>query len=204
MMKNSKIRRLCALFPALLLVFALLTGCAGSLPGTEGSGTQSSGLSVVTLPPAGAEAPENTPEEPPEQAPENAPEEPPEQAPESAPEEPPAEPQGVREDGEYSSPEEVAEYLHLYGHLPSNYITKKEAQNLGWNSREGNLWEVAPGKSIGGDTFGNREGLLPKGRYRECDVNFDGGYRGSERLIYGEDGSIWYTSDHYESFTQLY
>ncbi|MBQ7013116.1 MAG: ribonuclease [Oscillospiraceae bacterium] len=104
----------------------------------------------------------------------------------------------------YSTPEEVAEYIHLYGELPENFITKNEARDMGWESSEGNLWEVAPGMSIGGDYFGNYEGLLPDGRYRECDVNFDGGYRGAERIIYGEDGSVWYTDDHYESFTQLY
>ena len=110
----------------------------------------------------------------------------------------------IIEDGEYSSPEDVAEYLHIYGKLPGNFITKKEAQQLGWDSSKGNLWDVAPGKSIGGDYFGNYEGLLPEGRYHECDVNYAGGYRGAERLIYSEDGSVWYTSDHYESFTQLY
>ena len=110
----------------------------------------------------------------------------------------------IAEDGEYSSPEEVAEYLHTYGKLPGNFITKNEARDLGWDNSKGNLWDVAPGKSIGGDRFGNYEGLLPDGRYRECDVNYAGGYRGAERLIYGEDGSIWYTNDHYESFTQLY
>ncbi len=108
----------------------------------------------------------------------------------------------LAEDGEYTAPQDVADYLHAYGHLPDNFITKREAQDLGWPG--GNLWKYAPGKSIGGDRFGNYEGLLPKGRYRECDVNYSGGRRGAERIIYGEDGSIWYTADHYESFTQLY
>jgi len=111
----------------------------------------------------------------------------------------------IDEDGEYTAPEDVAAYLHLYGRLPSNFITKNEARDLGWDSAKGNLWQVAPGKSIGGDRFGNYEGLLPAGtRYRECDVNYAGGFRGAERIIYGEDGSIWYTADHYASFTQLY
>ena len=113
----------------------------------------------------------------------------------------------VKEDGEYSDKDHVAEYLHQYGHLPSNFITKKEAEALGWDSRAGNLWKVAPGKSIGGSRFGNYEGLLPEknGRkYFECDIDFDGGYRGAKRIIYSNDGLIFYTEDHYETFEQLY
>jgi len=111
----------------------------------------------------------------------------------------------IEEDAYYTSVEDVSYYLHTYGHLPDNYITKSEAEDAGWEPAEGNLWEVTDGKSIGGDRFGNYEGLLPKGEtYRECDVNYDGGYRGDERIIYGSEGSIWYTDNHYESFERLY
>lgn len=111
------------------------------------------------------------------------------------------------EDGSYTSKEDVALYLHIYGHLPHNYITKKEAQQLGWDSKKGNLEEVAPGKSIGGSHYGNYEGLLPEkeGRkYYECDLDYEGGYRGAQRLVYSNDGLIFYTEDHYQSFEQLY
>ncbi|MBE5996862.1 MAG: ribonuclease [Lachnospiraceae bacterium] len=113
----------------------------------------------------------------------------------------------VEEDGEYTSKEQVAAYIHEFGHLPDNYITKKEAEELGWVSSKGNLWKVAPGKSIGGSRFGNYEGLLPdkKGRkYYECDIDFDGSFRGPERIIYSNDGLIFYTEDHYKTFEQLY
>lgn len=113
----------------------------------------------------------------------------------------------IAEDGEYTTKEDVAEYLYLYKHLPSNFITKDEAKALGWVNYEGNLWEVAPGKSIGGDYFGNMEGLLPKksGRkYYECDIDFEGGSRNAKRIVYSNDGLIFYTDDHYESFEQLY
>ena len=113
----------------------------------------------------------------------------------------------VTEDGTYTSKEEVAEYLHLFGHLPDNFITKNEAKDLGWVSSWGNLDEVAPGKSIGGDYFGNYEGQLPtkKGRkYYECDIDFTGGYRSEKRIIYSNDGLVFYTEDHYETFEQLY
>lgn len=113
----------------------------------------------------------------------------------------------ISEDGTYTTKEDVAKYLHTYGHLPSNYITKKEAKKLGWVSSEGNLDEVAPGMSIGGDYFGNYEGNLPEadGRdYYECDIDFDGSYRGAKRIVFSNDGLIYYTEDHYETFELLY
>ena len=113
----------------------------------------------------------------------------------------------VIESGTYSDPESVALYLHTFGHLPDNYLTKSEAEALGWDNSKGNLWDVAPGCSIGGDKFGNREGLLPKAKgrkYYECDVNYSGGYRGGERIVWSNDGLIFYSDDHYSSYTQLY
>ena len=113
----------------------------------------------------------------------------------------------INEDGEYSSTEEVALYIHTYEKLPSNFITKKKAMDLGWESSKGNLWDVTDKMSIGGDKFGNREGLLPKAEGRvwyECDVNYEGGFRDAERIVFSNDGLIYYTNDHYESFEQLY
>ena len=113
----------------------------------------------------------------------------------------------IDEEGIYTSPEDLAEYIHLYDKLPSNYIRKNQARDLGWVSNEGNLWDVTEEMSIGGDSFGNREGLLPDkdGRkYYEADVNYEGGYRGAERIVYSNDGLIFYTDDHYNSFEQLY
>ena len=112
----------------------------------------------------------------------------------------------VTEDGWYDTMEEVAVYLELFDDLPDNYLTKNEAGDLGWNNKKGNLHDVAPGCSIGGDRFGNYEGALPdkKGRkWTECDINFDGGYRGSERIVFSNDGLIYYTNDHYNTFTQI-
>lgn len=113
----------------------------------------------------------------------------------------------ISENGCYTSKEDVSAYLVLYGHLPSNFITKKEAKKLGWISSEGNLDEVAPGMSIGGDYFGNHEGLLPEADdrdYYECDIDFDGTYRNAKRIVFSNDGLIYYTDDHYESFELLY
>ncbi len=110
----------------------------------------------------------------------------------------------IDEEGAYDSAEEVGMYLFLYGDLPGNYITKAEARVLGWPG--GALEPYAPGKCIGGDRFGNYEGLLPEdGRYAECDIDTLGASsRGAKRLVFDEDGAIFYTEDHYETFTLLY
>ena len=108
----------------------------------------------------------------------------------------------VTEDGQYDTRDEVAAYLTAYGRLPSNYITKKQAQALGWEG--GSLEPYAPGCSIGGDRFGNYEGALPDGSYHECDLNTRGAdKRGAERLVYADDGRIYYTADHYETFEEI-
>ena len=112
----------------------------------------------------------------------------------------------VEKDGWYDSMEEVAIYLTFFDELPGNYLTKKEAQALGWDSKKGNLWDVADGCSIGGSRFGNYEGLLPdaKGRtWTECDIDFDGGYRNGKRIVFSSDGLIYYTADHYQSFDEV-
>ena len=113
----------------------------------------------------------------------------------------------VSEDGWYDSKEEVALYLHLYGHLPGNYITKKEAEALGWTGGSVEPY-TGEGTAIGGSRFGNYEGLLPRaeGRtYTECDIGTVGASsRGAKRLVFSNDGLIYYTDDHYESFELLY
>ncbi len=171
---------------ALLLAAGLLTGCEGEIP-SEASQPQieENQAAVQEADMHGCE------EEQPEV----------QEAEEGQPE------VQLSEEGSYTSKEEVAAYINLYGHLPDNFITKKEAKKLGWVSQEGNLGEVAPGKSIGGDYFGNYERSLPQkeGRdYHECDIDSDGGYRGAKRIVYSNDGLIYYTEDHYETFELLY
>ena len=110
----------------------------------------------------------------------------------------------ISEDGEYCTVNEVAAYIKEYHKLPSNYITKSEAKSLGWQG--GPLKKYAPGKSIGGDVFSNRQGILPKisGKYIECDINANGTDRGPERIVFSSDGSkIYYTPDHYTTFIEL-
>ena len=112
----------------------------------------------------------------------------------------------IDEYGSYTTKEDVALYIHTYGCLPQNFITKDQARQAGWSG--GSLEPYCPGMCIGGDRFGNREGLLPKAEGRtwtECDINTLGaGSRGAERIVFSNDGLIYYTGDHYESFTLLY
>lgn len=113
---------------------------------------------------------------------------------------------GIDKDGWYYSAEDVSLYLYTYGRLPDNFITKSQARELGWES--GSVERFAPGFAIGGDKFGNREGLLPKAQgrqYYECDIDTDGGKsRGAKRIVFSNDGLIYYTEDHYRSFQLLY
>ena len=112
----------------------------------------------------------------------------------------------IEEDGTYTTKEDVALYIHTYGHLPENFITKKQAQALGWEG--GSLEPYAPGKCIGGSRFGNYEGILPEkdGRtYTECDIDTLGAEkRGGKRIVFSNDGLVYYTEDHYETFELLY
>ena len=191
-------RILCLLL--ILLLIGSLTGCV--LPPEESSG----GLTVVTRGPETQRQTEAAP--PASTAPETEAPATGEPLQTKAPTEAPTEAPGlaVTEDGVYDSKEEVALYIHTYGHLPSNYITKKQAEALGWPG--GSLEPYAPGKCIGGSRFGNYEGLLPdaKGRtWTECDIDTLGASsRGAKRIVFSNDGLIYYTGDHYEHFELLY
>lgn len=106
-----------------------------------------------------------------------------------------------------TDPQQIVNYLDRYGELPANFITKDEARELGWDSRYNYVGEVAPGKSIGGERYGNYEGLLPKAKGRkwfECDANYGGRKRGAERIVYSNDGLYYYTKDHYNTFTEMF
>ncbi len=112
----------------------------------------------------------------------------------------------ISESAAYTDKEHVAAYINEFAKLPHNYITKNEAKKLGWQTK-GTLDKVAPGKSIGGDRYGNYEGRLPAKNGRswwECDIDYVKGSRNAKRLVFSSDGLIYYTGDHYKSFTRLY
>lgn len=106
----------------------------------------------------------------------------------------------------YYTKEDVIAYLIEFDKLPKNYLTKNEAMDLGWDASRGNLWKVTDKGVIGGDRFGNREGKLPKAKgrkYFEADVNYKGGNRNAERIVFSNDGLIFYTKDHYKTFEEI-
>lgn len=204
-------KRISALLLALVFVLALFACTApeaGAPPGQDARPSAASPEEPSVSPETGSpetQAPETqeSPAQEDPQAPAPATEEP------SAAQEtePPAPTPAVSEDGWYSSKEEVALYLHLYGHLPDNYVTKQEAEALGWTGGSVERY-TGEGTALGGSRFGNYEGLLPKaaGRtYTECDIGTVGASsRGAKRLVFSNDGLIYYTEDHYESFELLY
>ena len=221
-------KRLLSGLLALLMVFTLAFGLVGcSSAGVESALDQAisrveeveAELEAEAAGQPGAEAtPEAAPTVPPQSEPAQSepaptpapgssaePQEPEEPAEPEEPDEP-DEPALLDPEGTYTTKEDVALYIHQYGELPVNFITKQEAEDLGWSG--GGLEKYAPGMCIGGNRFGNREGLLPKaeGRvYTECDIDTLGAAkRGAKRIVFSNDGLIYYTDDHYESFELLY
>ena len=200
------LKKALSLFLTLFLLLGLAACSSARTAQTNATPSTDAELIIVseeaTQIPTKAPAPETeAPEEEPVPTTEAVTEAPETEVPETEAQEP-----TLDEDGWYDSKEEVALYIHLYGHLPGNYITKKDAEKLGWPG--GSLEPYAPGKSIGGSRFGNYAGLLPdaKGRtWTECDIDTAGrNSRGAKRIVFSNDGLIYYTGDHYESFELLY
>ena len=118
-----------------------------------------------------------------------------------------AKPEVTAVPGPMDEAQRIADYIFEYGRLPDCFIRKQEAERLGWDSRYNYVSDVAPGKSIGGDRFGNYEERLPvvQGRkYYEADCYYKGGKRNAYRIIYSSDRHVWYTGDHYSTFVELF
>ena len=223
MKRNGFAKRLLTLL-LVLVVLAAVNWLMRQMNAAPAAPPQSSTVQLSSLPaapsepaaepvspaaaPNSAEAPPESPSAAPESSeiigaePSSAPAAEPSSAPSAAPEDEAP----IAEDGAYTTKEDVALYLATYGHLPENFITKNEARRLGWNG--GSLERYAPGCCIGGDRFSNREDRLPKAKgrtYIECDIDTMGKKsRGAKRIVFSNDGLIYYTDDHYESFTLLY
>ena len=119
----------------------------------------------------------------------------------------PAAPEATAEPGPMEAAQKLADYIFEHGELPDSFVTKKEAMALGWQTQYRYVGDIAPGLTIGGDYFGNYEQKLPvvKGRkYYEADCFYQGRSRNEYRIIFSNDGHIWYTGDHYNTFVELF
>ena len=221
-MKKTPKKSLAGILVALLLVVGYFTGILPMPSDTPDTDVSTAFTQSVTDAPAEnpTEAPTEAPTEKPTKAPTEKPTEAPTKAPTKTPTEKPTEQptkaptekptekptEAPRKSGPITEPQDIVDYLYEHGELPDNFITKKEAQALGWDSSENYVGDVAPGKSIGGDRFGNYEGLLPKAKgrqYYEADCYYEGRKRNGHRIVYSNDGLYFYTSDHYESFIEM-
>ena len=196
----------------LFLALALLSGCvpAVSAPSADteyvSPAPEEEGLSELVLLTPEPEGSASEPERPESEATSSPADTPrPTEAATNTPG-PTATPIPIDEHGSYTRRDDVALFIHIYGRLPENFISKTKARKLGWTG--GSLEPYAPGKCIGGAVFANSELLLPEapGRiYHECDIDTLGKKsRGAKRIVWSNDGLIYYTDDHYESFTLLY
>lgn len=193
----KKISKLISLLLAMLMLSSVFAGC--SVEDVADIAQTAYDIATIVEEVASTEASEDEPPTPTESL---------LKAPEEVNKESPVadEPEALDPDGSYTAKEDVALYIHTYGCLPSNFITKSEARAGGWSG--GSLEPYFPGMCIGGDYFGNKEGLLPKAsgrQWTECDIDTLGAdSRGAKRIVFSNDGLIYYTDDHYESFTLLY
>lgn len=198
-----------ALLFSIVLALVTLVGCGGSSSAAAGSSgkvtlesapDQSDTQSGTSQESSGADVQSSELQSAPDQVAEGTKDEAVVNEPQTQTSEPEA---TIDENGSYTSKDDVALYIHVYGRLPKNFMTKKEAKKLGWEG--GSLERYAKGMCIGGDHFGNYEGILPQGNYHECDIDTLGRKsRGAKRIIYSDDGRIYYTEDHYETFELLY
>ena len=182
-MKKAPKKTLASILVAILLVIGYFTGIIPLDSDVQGTDVATTSVTYATEAPT--EKPTATPK-----------------ATQKPTEKPTEEPTGP-----ITEPQAIADYIFEHGCLPDNFITKSEAQALGWDSSYNYVGDVAPGMSIGGDRFGNYEGLLPKAKgrqYYEADCYYEGKKRNGHRIVYSNDGLVFYTSDHYESYVEMH
>lgn len=96
-------------------------------------------------------------------------------------------------------------YLIEYGQLPNNFITKGSQET--WMVRR-QFRTLRPRQMYWRRLFWQLRKSSPvvSGRtYHECDIDtLNAKSRGAKRIIYSDDGQIYYTDNHYKSFTLLY
>lgn len=104
-------------------------------------------------------------------------------------------------DGQYG-----ADYWMKYiASLPDYYITRDELLSLGWKKGKSPA-KFAPGKMLTKGIYKNQDHHLPQipGRiWYEADINYYSGRRNRHRLLWSNDGLLFVTYDHYETFLEI-
>ena len=90
-------------------------------------------------------------------------------------------------------------------HLPNYYVSYEEAVARKWKPGK---WpsNFIPNKMITGGIYDNDDGHLPNSEGRiwyEADINYQTGRRNKQRIVWSNDGLIFVTYDHYESFYEI-
>lgn len=97
-------------------------------------------------------------------------------------------------------------WLAYYGILPDYYISDSDLRALGWKNGKPPK-RFAPGKMYCGGVYDNDNGHLPSvpGRvWYEADINYYEGRRNQHRILFSNDGLIFVTYDHYQTFYEIY
>ena len=96
-------------------------------------------------------------------------------------------------------------WIKQFDELPEYYITEAELLKLGWR-RGKSPAKYAPGKmaTMGIYLNGNKHLPTAPGRiWYEADINYYSGKRNRHRLLWSNDGLIFVTYDHYETFLEI-
>ena len=96
-------------------------------------------------------------------------------------------------------------WLKHFGELPEYYVTKEELIKYGWSDGK-KPSKFAPGKMYSKGVYENSDGHLPDAPGRiwyEADINYYEGRRNRHRVLWSNDGLIFVTYDHYETFYEI-
>ncbi len=97
-------------------------------------------------------------------------------------------------------------HLKYTGKLPEYYISRMDAKKLRRNPKNNYLDDSASGYMLYGGQYFNRNGHLPEKQGRiwyEADIDYMSGKRNSKRILFSNDGLMFITYDHYQTFVEI-
>ncbi len=96
-------------------------------------------------------------------------------------------------------------WIKYFGELPKYYVTKNEAKSSGWRQSK-SPENYIPDKMIMGGIYHNKNDHLPNAPGRiwyEADINYYEGKRNGHRFLWSNDGLMFVTYNHYETFYEI-